>query len=33
MQEYGPFAKDEEIEIIEPIAKIFIKKNMGKDLQ
>ncbi len=33
MQEYGPFEKETEIEIIEPIAKIFIKKGIGKDLQ
>ena len=31
MQEYGPFEKDSEIEIIEPIAKIFLKKGIAKD--
>ncbi len=32
MKEYGPYSKDEEIEIIESIAKIFIKKNIGKEI-
>jgi len=32
MQEYGPYEKDAEIEIIESIAKIFIKKGIGKEL-
>lgn len=33
MQEYGPFEKDIEIEIIDPIAKIFIKKGIAKEIQ
>jgi len=32
MQEYGPFEKDTEIEIIEPIAKIFLKKGIAKEI-
>jgi DNA replication initiation complex subunit (GINS family) len=32
MQEYGPFGKDEEIEIIDPIAKIFIKKGIAQSI-
>jgi DNA replication initiation complex subunit (GINS family) len=30
MQEYGPYSKDEEIDIIESIAKIFIKKGIAQ---
>lgn len=33
MQEYGPFKEGEELELIEPIAKIFVKKGIGKELQ
>lgn len=32
MSEYGPFKEGEELELIESIAKIFIKKGIGKDL-
>lgn len=32
MKEYGPFEKDTEIELIESIAKIFIKKDIGKEI-
>lgn len=32
MQEYGPYKEGEELELIESIAKIFIKKGIGKDL-
>lgn len=32
MKEYGPYEKDAEIEIIESIAKIFIKKEIGKEI-
>lgn len=32
MKEYGPYEKDSEIELIESIAKIFIKKDIGKEI-
>lgn len=33
MKEYGPYEKDSEIELIESIAKIFIKKEIGKEIK
>lgn len=33
MQEYGPFEKETDVDLIEPIAKIFIKKGIAKELQ